>query len=98
MMRGITKMKVTSIIENKSSIASEIRGALEQVVKTGSLTINIHNKSGVDLLFSNEKVSTGNYALKLYTQEIIDRDSVPHPEHTKFAKLKNLKWDISVKA
>jgi hypothetical protein len=90
-------MKINSPIENKSSIASQIREALEQIIKTGSLTISIHNKSGIDLLFSNEKISTGNYALKLYTQEIIDRDSIPPPEHTKFGKIKKLKWDISVK-
>ena len=91
-------MKVSNTIENKSSVASEIRGELEKVIKTGSLILNISNKSGIDLLFSNEKVSPGNYALKLYTQKIIDENNIQPPEHTKFSKLKNLKWDISVKA
>lgn len=75
-------------IENKAMLAKEIRGKLEDVVKTGSVVIHLENCTGEELLFEHNKIDTGIYRISL-----LNRDEVINNP----LKLEKLKLNLSIR-
>jgi hypothetical protein len=78
-------------LENKASLTKEIRGKLEDVVKTGNVIFHIENLTGEKLLLEHLKIETGIYKITLLDEDdyidILDRP----------LQLEKLKLSISVR-
>lgn len=75
-------------LDNKDSIASKIREKLEKITKVDNMVINFHNKTDMELAFSNTKISTGKYEFKICKKEMKDEN---------MSNLKDLKIGLSIK-
>jgi len=54
---------------NKAMVATLIREVLEDMVKTPITKLTIENKSGEELFFEYEKLSTGLYSIKIFPKD-----------------------------
>lgn len=85
-------MYIKNNLDCKSSISTEIRGLLEQIVKTGSLSVELTNKKKGELLWNLVKHDTGYYEL-IITDKVIEPDVC----YYRLLKDKPVKIDLSVK-